>query len=125
VLKTTTHPPPHDQSEDDEEFIMKDIENNCPFHYKKGHDLTTCKTFARKTSSARKNGSNEADFVADAFLLVIKQVSVSWSLSAINVKASGTRENYMWRRKKKTKAKARRRLPRRSHLNVHQFANKN
>ena len=40
VLKTPTHPPPH-------------IENKCPFHYKKGHDLTTCKTFARKTLSAR------------------------------------------------------------------------
>ena len=53
VLKTTTHPPPNDESEDDEEVIMKDIENKCPFHYKKGQDLTTCKIFARKTLSAR------------------------------------------------------------------------
>jgi hypothetical protein len=50
VLKTTIHPPPHDQSEDDEEVIMK---SSSSFHYKKGHDLTTCKTFARKTLSAR------------------------------------------------------------------------
>jgi hypothetical protein len=67
------------------------------------------------------NGSNEADFVSDAFLLIIKQVPVSWSLSAINVEARGIREYYMWRREKKTKAKARRRSARRSHLNVHQY----
>ena len=52
VLKTRTHPP-NDQPEDDEEVIKKDMESKCPFHDKKGHDLTTCKTFARKTLSAR------------------------------------------------------------------------
>jgi hypothetical protein len=52
VLKTRTHPP-NDQPEDDEEVIKKDMESKCPFHDKKGHDVTTCKTFARKTLSAR------------------------------------------------------------------------
>ncbi len=59
VLASRTDPPA-EQPQEEAPPTNTDAENRCLFHDKKGHDLTNCKAFVRKTLSARMDWINRA-----------------------------------------------------------------